>query len=139
MLRFSLLCAITTAAAAACPGDPVNQAPTAAAQGPVVLTATAPAWVRISDQGKTLFEGMMQAGQTYQVPPTAAAPELRAGAPEALRITVGQSVAPAVGPAGEVVDHVSLRPADLMNPSRTAAPAQPAAAAPPPPQNSLAQ
>ena len=119
--------------------QPRQAPPAAAAQGPVVLTATAPAWVRISDQGKTLFEGMMQAGQTYQVPPTAAAPELRAGAPEALRITVGQSVAPAVGPAGQVVDHVSLQPADLMNPSRTAAPAQPAAAAPPPPQNSLAQ
>jgi cytoskeletal protein RodZ len=119
-------------------------APQPNARGPVVLTATAPAWVRVSDQGKTLFEGMMQPGQAYQVPQTAAAPELRAGAPEALRITVGQAVAPAVGPAGQVVDHVSLRPADLMNASRAAGPSAPATAPTPnpppsPAQNSLAQ
>jgi hypothetical protein len=102
-----------------------------------VITATAAAWIRVSDQGKTLFEGMLQPGQTYQVPQTATAPTLRAGAPEALRINVGQSVAPPVGPAGQVVDHVSLRPADLMR-----APQQPAAQpapARPPTQNSLAQ
>jgi len=112
-----------------------QQAQPAAAQGPVVLTATAPAWIRISDQGKTLFEGMLEPGKTFQVPPTATAPTLRAGAPEALRITVGQSVAPPVGPAGQVVDHVSLAPADLMKGPQVPAP-QPAAT---PPQNSLAQ
>jgi cytoskeletal protein RodZ len=110
-------------------------APATAAQGPVVLTAIAPAWIRITDQGKTLFEGTMQVGQTYQIPPTATAPILRAGAPEALRITVGQSVAPPVGPAGQVADHVSLAPADLMRGPQLATP-QPAA---PQLQNSLAQ
>jgi cytoskeleton protein RodZ len=99
-------------------------APAAAAQGPVVLTATAPAWLRVTDQGKTLYEGMMQPGQTYQVPQTAVAPKLRAGAPEALRITVGNAVAPPVGPAGQVASDVSLLPADLMRaPSATPAPA----------------
>lgn len=115
---------------------PAAQQP-AAAQGPVVLTATAPAWIRVSDQGKTLFEGMLQAGQTYQVPQTATAPQLRAGAPEALRINVGNAVAPAVGPAGKVADHVSLLPADLMRgpqqPAAQPAPAQQVT------QNSLAQ
>jgi cytoskeletal protein RodZ len=107
------------------------------AQGPVVLTATAPAWIRVTDQGKTLFEGMMQPGQTFQVPPSATAPTLRAGAPEALRINVGNAVAPPVGPPGKVADHVSLLPADLMKgpqqPAAQPAPTQPAA------QNSLAQ
>jgi len=112
-----------------------QQAQPAAAQGPVVLTATAPAWIRISDQGKTLFEGMLEPGKTFQVPPTATAPTLRAGAPEALKIMVGQSVAPPVGPAGQVVDHVSLAPADLMRGPQAPAP-QPAATQP---QNSLAQ
>jgi cytoskeletal protein RodZ len=88
--------------------------PAAAAQGPVTITATAPAWIRVSDQGKTLFEGMMQPGQTFQVPPTATAPMLRAGAPEAIRINVGNAVAPPVGPAGKVASNVSLKPADLM-------------------------
>lgn len=118
-----------TAPAAAAP----QQAP---AQGPVVLTATAPAWIRVTDQGKTLFEGMLQPGQTFPVPQTATAPMLRAGAPEALRITVGDSVAPPVGPAGKVADNVSLAPADLMRgPQAASAPAGPSQA----PQNSLAQ
>jgi hypothetical protein len=99
----------------------------------VAITAVAPAWVQVSDQGKTLFEGMMAAGQTYAVPPTAAAPELKAGKPEALRINVGSAVAPPVGPPGKVASHVSLRPADLMR-----GPVQPGAAAaaqpPQPPQ-----
>jgi cytoskeletal protein RodZ len=116
---------------------PAQQQPAAAAQGPVVLTATAPAWIRVSDQGKTLFEGTLQPGQTFPVPQTATAPTLRAGAPEALRINVGNAVAPPVGPAGQVADHVSLLPADLMRgpqqPAAQASRAQPAT------QNSLAQ
>jgi cytoskeletal protein RodZ len=115
------------------PPPPAGQQP-AAAQGPVVLAATAPAWIRVTDQGKTLFEGMLQPGQTFQVPPTATAPILRAGAPEALRINVGNAIAPPVGPAGKVVDHVSLLPADLMK-----GPAQQPAPAGTPVQNSLAQ
>ena len=121
--------------AAPAPAAPQQPQP-AVAQGPVVLTATAPAWIRVSDQGKTLFEGMLQPGKTFQVPSTATAPTLRAGAPEALRITVGQSVAPPVGPAGQVVDHVSLKPEDLMKGAQAVQPQQQPAAQP---QNSLAQ
>jgi len=101
-----------------------------AAQGPVVLTATAQAWVRVTDQGKSLFEGVMQPGQTWQVPATATAPLLRVGAPEALRIMVGTAPAPAVGPAGQVTSNVSLKPADLIRgPAQPSAP--PVSAAPP--------
>lgn len=99
----------------------------AQAQGPVVLAATAPAWVRVTDQGKTLFEATMQPGQAYQVPQTAIAPMLRVGAPEALRITVGSAAAPQVGPSGQVTSDVSLLPVDLMRGG------QAAQAAPPPP------
>jgi len=102
---------------------PAAPAPAAAAQGAVVLTAVAPAWIRVTDQGKTLYEGVLQPGQTYQVPPTAVAPLLRAGAPEALKVTVGSTLAPPVGPAGQVTSNVSLKPADLMH-----APAQQPAA-----------
>ena len=105
----------------------------AAAQGPVVLTATSEAWIRVTDQGRTLFEGILQPGQRYEVPPTATAPLLRAGAPEALRISVGNAMAPPVGPAGQVTSNVSLLPADLMRgpAAQQTAPSQP--------QNSLAQ
>ena len=99
------------------------------ASGPIVLTATGEAWIRVTDQGRTLFEGVLQPGQRFEVPATATAPLLRAGAPEALRITVGNAVAPPVGPAGTVASDVSLAPADLMRGGAT--PTTPAPSAPP--------
>jgi len=131
----------STAAAAPAPAartpTPQRVAPApapASAQGPVVLSAIAPAWIQITDQGKTLFEGMLQPGQTYSVPPTATAPLLKAGKPEALKINVGSAVAPPVGPAGKVASKVSLKGPDLMRGPAQAAPAtapapQPAAPA----------
>lgn len=131
-------------AAPAAPKPAVQAPAPVAAQGPVVLTATAPAWIQVTDQGKTLFEGMLQPGQTYAVPPTASAPMLKAGKPEALNVSVGGAAAPAIGPPGKVTT-VSLAPASLMKgppatvaatpaapqprPARTPAPA---AAVPPP-------
>jgi cytoskeletal protein RodZ len=109
---------------------PVQQQPNApppaqpaAAQGPVVLTATGPAWIQVTDQGKTLFQGELAPGQTYALPPTAIAPLLKAGKPEALQIKVGAATAPSVGPPGKVAANVSLKPADVMR-----GPAQPVAA-----------
>jgi cytoskeleton protein RodZ len=104
------------AAPAAAPGVP---------QGPVVLVATGPAWIQVTDQGKSLFQGELAPGQTYAVPATAVAPLLKAGKPEALQIKVGSATAPQVGPPGKVASNVSLKPADLMR-----GPAQPAASAP---------
>jgi hypothetical protein len=96
-------------------GQPAEApAPQAAAQGPVTISASEPAWLQVKEQGKTLFEGMLSPGQTFPVPPTATAPLLKAGKPEALRITVGNSVAPPVGPPGHVASNVSLLAADLM-------------------------
>jgi len=93
---------------------PAPQAKPAQSSGPVILTATDPAWIQVKDGGKTIFEGVLNTGETYQVPPTASAPLLKAGKPEALRITVGNSVAPPIGPPGRVASNVSLGPADLM-------------------------
>jgi cytoskeletal protein RodZ len=104
----------------------------AAAQEPVVLTAIAPVWLQVSDKGASLFSGMLQPGQTYAVPPTAAAPVLKTGKSEALRITVGNAVAGPVGPPATTVSNVSLLPADLLKAPAGTAPAgtAPAAAAP---------
>jgi cytoskeletal protein RodZ len=101
------------AAPAPAPAAVPPAATPAAAQGPVVLTATAPAWIQVTDQGKTLFQAELQPGQTYTVPATVTAPMLKAGKPEALKINVGAAVAPQVGPAGKVTT-VSLLPADLL-------------------------
>jgi cytoskeletal protein RodZ len=110
------------------PGAPPPAA--AAAQGPVVLTATDAVWLEVSEKGgATLFSGLLQPGQSFTVPATATAPVLKTGKPEALRVTVGTSVAPPVGPAATRVSDVSLLPTDLLRTGTAAAPAPPPAPA----------
>ena len=106
-------------------------APPANTSGPVVLTAIGPAWIQVTDQGKTLFQGELQPGQAYTVPAGVVAPMLKAGKPEALKVTVGTTVAPQVGPAGKVTT-VSLLPADLLKAPAAAASPPVGQAAPPP-------
>ncbi len=107
--------------------------PAPPASGPVVLTATEPAWIQVTDGGRTLFSGELAAGQTFTVPQDATAPLLKAGKPEALRVTVGSATAPPVGQPGRVASNVSLAPADLMHGGTAASP--PAPSAPPGIQN----
>jgi cytoskeletal protein RodZ len=98
-----------------------------AATGPVVITATEPAWIQISERGgRTLFSGELVTGQSFEVPATATAPVLRTGRPQSIRIAVGSANAPAVGPADTVVSNLSLAPADLLR-GPAATPAAPAA------------
>jgi|KBSSwiStaDraftv2_1062776.scaffolds.fasta_scaffold00088_63 cytoskeletal protein RodZ len=124
----------TTAPAAAQPS--VSPPAATPAQGPVTLTATGAVWLQVSEKGgATLFAGTLQPGQSFAVPPTATAPVLKTGKPEALRITVGNATAPAVGPAATTVNDVSLLPADLLKAGQPSAPAPqgaPPAAAPRP-------
>jgi hypothetical protein len=123
---------VATAAPTAAPAaQPQQTQPAAApaASAPVVLTATAPVWLQVSEKGgATLYSGVLQPGQTYAVPANATAPVLKTGKPEALKISVGNQFAPPVGPPAKKVSNVSLLPADLM---KGPAPA-PAAAAPAP-------
>ena len=118
--------ASNNAAAAPEPAAPAatpTPAPVPVAGQPVVLTATQPVWFQVSEKGgASLFSGMLQPGQTYAVPPTATAPVLKTGKPEALRITVGNQVAPPVGPPAKTVSNVSLLAADLMKPPQAATP-----------------
>ena len=128
--------AATNAATQTPAGQPAPGTAPAAASGPVVLTAIAPAWIAVTDQGKSLFQGELQPGQAYTVPPTATAPMLKAGKPEALKVTIGTATAPQVGPAGKVTT-VSLAPDSLLKgptvaPPPAAAPPAPATTAPAP-------
>ena len=131
-IRFVNEVDMETYVAGVIPNEMAPNAAPAAYQAQSVAVRTY-AWIRVTDQGSILFEGMMQPGQSYTVPPSASAPLLRAGAPEALRVTVGDTVAPPVGPAGQVTSNVSLKPADLLRPkAASGGGASPA-------QNSLAQ
>ncbi|MCL6699239.1 helix-turn-helix domain-containing protein [Sphingomonas sp. NSE70-1] len=85
-----------------------------AAAGPVVLTATDAVWLEIKDGSTVLKQGMMERGQSFEIPATATAPVLTTGKPEALSIAVGSQQAPAVGQPGRTVSGVSLKAADLM-------------------------
>jgi cytoskeleton protein RodZ len=116
----------TTGQAPAAPAP----APQATAQGPVILMATDPVWLQVSEKaGATLFSGMLQPGQTYTVPANSTAPVLKTGKPEALKITVGTTVAPTVGPAATIVSNISLLPTDLLKGPAPAPAALPPAAA----------
>ena len=110
-------------------GAPAPGAPAAAAAGgPVVLTALDDVWIRVSQAGgPVLFESTLRRGQRFEVPATARAPQLRAGRPDALAVTVGQTAVPQLGPAGQPVGNVSLTPADLVARARGAAPPAPQA------------
>ncbi|WP_310468853.1 helix-turn-helix domain-containing protein [Sphingomonas sp.] len=110
--------------AAAEPGPAVAPSPApAAAGGPVVITANEQVWIQVKDGGSVIKAGLLEAGQSFEVPATAKAPMLTTGKPEALRIAVGTADAPSVGPPATTVTNVSLLGADLMR--------GPAAAAPP--------
>jgi cytoskeletal protein RodZ len=106
-------------ATAPVPGTPAPGTPAPAAapvgNGPVVITANEPAWIQVSERGgRSLFQGELGAGQSYEVPATATAPVLRTGRPQSIRISVGTADAPAVGAADTTVSNVSLLGPDLM-------------------------
>jgi transcriptional regulator with XRE-family HTH domain len=110
--------------------------PAAAASGPVVLTAVDAVWLRVYEAGgRVLFESTLNPGDRFEVPPTAQQPQIRVGRPEALRVTVGQSPVPQLGPTGQPIGDVSLLAADLLARAQgaPAAPAPAAAAAAPAP------
>lgn len=100
----------------AVPAPTQVQAPQAiATAGPVALTAIDEVWLRIyeANGGAALFEGVMKAGQRFEVPATAVAPQIRTGRPQALRVTVGNSEIPPLGQPEQTISDVSLKAADL--------------------------
>jgi transcriptional regulator with XRE-family HTH domain len=89
--------------------------PSAPASGPVVLTAIEDVWMRIDEAsgGPALYQGTLKAGERYEVPAAAQAPQIRTGRPQSLRVTVGQTMIPPLGEPDRTISRVSLRAADL--------------------------
>jgi cytoskeletal protein RodZ len=114
-------------------------APSAAPTGPVTIAALSPGiWVKVYDaQGKTLYEKLMNQGESFTVPADAQGPMLWTGRPDALAITVGGKPIPKLSDHQTVMKDVPLSPASLTaraTPAPAAPPAQrPSAAAPPKP------
>ena len=95
-----------------------------------MLTATDEVWLRVyeAEGGERLFESTLTPGQRYVVPATAERPLILTGRPNALRVTVGSTEIPPLGPAEQTISDVSLAPADLVArvqpaPSRVPTPA----------------
>ncbi len=110
---------------------PAPAAAVAPVAGPVVLTATAPVWLRIYDASKTkLFEKEMATGERYTVPADASNPMILTGRPDGLKVTVGgREVAP-LGTAQKAIRDVGISAAALAARPPAAAAATPAPAKP---------
>jgi transcriptional regulator with XRE-family HTH domain len=104
----------------------------APSNGPVVLTAAEDVWLRIDQAGggAALYMGILKAGQSYQVPAGAQAPRIRTARAHVLRVTVGGTPIPPLGPAETTISNVSLAPADLLARAQSGAAAPAAAPAP---------
>lgn len=119
------------AADPAAPAASSRPAPQAASTPPpstgaVVLTAAEDVWLRVYEAGgRTLYEGTLKAGDRYQIPADAQAPQIRTGRANMLRVTVGQTQIPPLGPPERTIADVSLRPADLIARLQGASPAPP--------------
>lgn len=83
--------------------------------GPVVLTALNDVWLRIYDQsGERLYEGQMEKGGSYTVPPQANNPMILTGRPDALAVTVGGKPVAPLGPADRTIADVPVSAAALL-------------------------
>lgn len=96
------------------PADGVQQV--AMAGGPVVITASEDAWLKVYDKDtKTSVKmGILKAGERYEVPSDRPDLMLWTGRAGALQISVGGKMLPPLGGQAETVRDVSLAPASLL-------------------------
>lgn len=75
----------------------------------VKMVAVRPAWVRVkSADGTTLYEGIMNGGDTWEVPALEEAPTLRVGESGAVYFAVGEQHYGPIGDAGTVTSNLAL-------------------------------
>ncbi len=108
----------TSVAAAPASPDPQNVDDNGAlppSDGTVVLTATAPVWMKIYDaDGNRLFEDEMAVGDTFTVPADADNPQILTGRPDALTVTIDGQPVPQLGTAEFTIKDVGVSAAALL-------------------------
>lgn len=104
------LAAISPEAAAATP-DMTTLA--MAGPGAITLHASEKAWVRVRAEGNVIFEGILDAGEHYKLPPRAEEPELKAGNAGGIFILVDGVPYGPLGNSGQIARHVSLLASDV--------------------------
>ena len=112
--------ATSPVAADAPAGDPAataaaTPAPAAPTGGAIVVTAREDAWVKIYEtgSGRSVFQGVMAAGDRYEVPADRQDLMLWTGRAGALDLTVGGTAIPPLGGATQTVRDVPLTAAGL--------------------------
>ncbi len=80
----------------------------------VIIHATDTAWIRVSDvDAAVIFQGILTAGDRYEIPERSVAPVLRAGNAGAIYVLVDGAPYGPLGSSGAVVKNLSLRAADI--------------------------
>lgn len=111
---------------------PVAPAAPAASGGQVTLTATDEVWVRVYDSaGTTLLMKTMQAGEQYDVPPTANGPMINTGRADQIEVRVNGSVVPPLGDGRLAIQNVGIGADALQARGTATSPATPTTAADP--------
>ena len=127
---------VSVAVPAASPGvaTPVPARPSVpSATGQVRLAALGEVWLRVYDaDNKTLFLGIMKAGDHFDVPPDAHDPKINVGRPDKLAVTVNGSAIPPLGSGDHAIKDVRVSAAALAGRADGAAPAPAASATPVP-------
>lgn len=92
--------------------------------GKVVMSATDEVWLQISDaDGKTIYENVMQSGDSYEIPADANAPTILTGRPDVLTFTVGGKAIKPLGDGTRTIKGVGVSAQALIDFNSAAAPA----------------
>lgn len=84
--------------------------------GKVIMTATDEVWLQISDaENKTIYENVMQAGDTFEIPADANGPVLLTGRPDVLKFTVGGKAIKPLGDGKSTIKDVGVSAQALID------------------------
>ena len=84
--------------------------------GKVVMTATDEVWLQISDaENKTIYENVMQAGDSFEIPADANGPVILTGRPDALKFTVGGKAIKPLGDGKSTINNVGVSAQALID------------------------
>ncbi len=96
--------------------------------GGIAVTASEDVWVKISERdGATYLMGVMKAGDRFDLPATAVDPILRTSRPQVLKVTLGDTELPPIGPPERLVRAYSLKREALVGIATAAAGGTPVA------------
>lgn len=93
-----------------------NDAQEVITTGKVIMTATDEVWLQISDaDNKTIYENVMKAGDSYEIPADANKPVILTGRPDVLKFTVGGKAIKPLGDGKSTIKDVGVSAQALID------------------------